>query len=1100
MAGTRQTGRLRPGYKGVLAALLALAALGVLPSSALAAPCTAEQGATAWLGGSGSFNVDANWSSGGPSGSCDVSITAPGSYTVTMNGGASMKSLTLGGAGSTPTLIISAEGPNTNLNATTTGIVIAAGSSIVLTCPPSPGECLGGPGGGASLNAGSSTITNKGTIKVDSDSGTGATLSGNITNTGTIDIDQGTTHNSGTLLNQGAVTIATGRVLRSTTSHCGDATGTVFKSDTGGTLVAEGTGTLDVINYEQGNGSATGGNPVQMPCGSLKFTGTGTGKVRAYGGFNLSGAIQSNQSLTVSAESSNTNATLQGNFTSDGSITLTCPASPGACNGGAGGGAGFNVNDKDFVNSGTFTVAADSGTGAGLGANHEGTIVNTGLLQFDQTAFLGGPVTNKGLLNIGTGKVVTNSGSSCGDTGASVKNDTGGQIVAIGTGTLSVRNYEQGDGTTSGATPVQLPCGSVKYTGNGAGKVLATGGFALTGEMQPGQELIVSAESSNTNVTLGGNFTNKGSITLTCRGGCGGAAGFNVSDKDFVNAGSFTVASESGAGASIGANSEGSIANTGTMQFDQSAGLGGPVTNQGTINIANGKDVTSGGGCGGGPVKNDTGGSINAAGTGALFVGNYEQGNGTTTGANPVQLYGGCLKYTGAVGAGASKVLAYAGFNLTGEMQAAQSLTVTNASANTNLVLQSPFASKGSITFTCPTSPCNGPGFNGNGNLFTNGGTFTVDAAASSGTTLDMSSGGMTNSPTGTFQLNGHTNFNGAGPFSNQGTLRIVAGANTPSFPNSGTVVLDQSTTSPTLNTNVLTNTGTITTQGASANTSSLNGTVDQTGASAQAIVPAGTKLSLNNPLLLKAGTLSGGGTLQGSVSNSGGTVAPGASPGALTLSGDYTQGAGGSLEIEIAGTGVGQFDKLTVLGNATLGGTLALRPVDGYADSAAVGDSVPFLAYGATRSGQFAATTVTPSLACPKQVAANYDDPDKLVEAVVSSSGSDCGSGGGGGGTSTTPPTTQHPVPETKLDGKPKATVKTKKGKVSVSFKFSSPNVAGATFQCKLDKGPFAACASPKTYKLKPGKHRFQVRAVGPGGIDAAPASFSFKVVKQKS
>jgi len=896
----------RPGPKGVLAALIAVLALAILPSSAAAAPCPVNPGnATAWVGGSGSIHSDANWTNGTPSGTCDVSITAAGNYTVTMTGGVNTKSFVLGGPGSTPHLVISDESPNTNLDAQPAGITIAAGASVTLTCQP--GGC---PGGGPDINSGASPFSNAGTITVGSNTGGGAVVGGQIANTGTID--------------------------------------------------------------------------------------------------------------------------------------------------------------------------------------------------FERSGSLSGKVTNQSLISIDDGATATNSGSSCGDTGASVKNDTGGTITADGTGSLSVVNYEQGNGSVGGTStvPINIPCGTLKYTGSGTSKVKAVGGFNLTGEIQPGQALTVSAEGApNVNATLGGNLTNKGSITLTCTLACGagGGAGFNINDKDFVNTGTFTVAAASGTGASIGANSEGSIANTGTMQFDQSAGLGGPVTNQGAINIANGKSVTSGGGCGNGAsVKNDAGGSINATGTGALFVGDYEQGNGTSTGANPVQLYGGCLKYTGAAGAGASKVLAFAGFNLTGEMQAAQSLTVTNASANTNLTLQSPFTSKGSITFTCPTSPCNGPGFNGNGNLFTNAGTFTVDAAASSGTTLDMSSGGMTNSPTGTFQLNGHTNFNGGGPFSNQGTLRVVASANTPSFSNTGSVVLDQSATSPTLNTNTLTNAGTITASGASANTSSLNGTVDQTGASAQVVVPAGTKIGLNNPLLLKAGTLSGGGTLQGSVDNSGGTVAPGASPGTLTISNGYTQGPGGSLAIEIAGTGAGQFDGLAVGGNATLGGTVALQPTDGFADSAAIGDGVSFLTYGGTRTGQFGTTTVSRALICPKQITATYDDAGKAVKAVVSGTGVDCNPRPPVAPTTPTLPVIE-PVPETKLDTKPKAVVKTTRAKASVRFAFSSPNVAGATFQCKLDRGAFAACRSPKSYKAKPGKHRFQVRAVGPGGTDASPASFSFKVERER-
>ena len=87
--------------------------------------------------------------------------------------------------------------------------------------------------------------------------------------------------------------------------------------------------------------------------------------------------------------------------------------------------------------------------------------------------------------------------------------------------------------------------------------------------------------------------------------------------------------------------------------------------------------------------------------------------------------------------------------------------------------------------------------------------------------------------------------------------------------------------------------------------------------------------------------------------------------------------------------------------------------------------------------------------------------------------------------------------VPDTILGSHPKKTVKAKKKKTKVKFSFSS-DVAGATFQCKLDKGAFAPCTSPKSYKVKPGKHTFSVEAVAPSGTDATPATFSFKVKKK--
>ncbi len=93
-------------------------------------------------------------------------------------------------------------------------------------------------------------------------------------------------------------------------------------------------------------------------------------------------------------------------------------------------------------------------------------------------------------------------------------------------------------------------------------------------------------------------------------------------------------------------------------------------------------------------------------------------------------------------------------------------------------------------------------------------------------------------------------------------------------------------------------------------------------------------------------------------------------------------------------------------------------------------------------------------------------------------------------------PPTTV-PAPDTKLKGHPKAKIKTSKRKVKVKFTFSSPD-ATARFACKLDKKAFATCRSPKTYRVKPGTHKFSVRATAGGVADPSPATFKFKVVRK--
>ncbi|PQP10070.1 autotransporter domain-containing protein, partial [Burkholderia cepacia] len=68
-------------------------------------------------------------------------------------------------------------------------------------------------------------------------------------------------------------------------------------------------------------------------------------------------------------------------------------------------------------------------------------------------------------------------------------------------------------------------------------------------------------------------------------------------------------------------------------------------------------------------------------------------------------------------------------------------------------------------------------------------------------------------------------------------------------------------------------------------------------------------------------GTLRGHGTVSGDVSSNG-VVAPGGSIGTLSVGGNYTQGAGGTLSIEVSPTEASQ---LRVGGAATLGGSLAI-------------------------------------------------------------------------------------------------------------------------------------------------------------------------------
>lgn len=91
---------------------------------------------------------------------------------------------------------------------------------------------------------------------------------------------------------------------------------------------------------------------------------------------------------------------------------------------------------------------------------------------------------------------------------------------------------------------------------------------------------------------------------------------------------------------------------------------------------------------------------------------------------------------------------------------------------------------------------------------------------------------------------------------------------------------------------------------------------------------------SINADIVLgTGGTLMGTGSVGGSVSNFGGTIRPGFSPGTLHIDGDYTD-VGGHIEIEIGGPTNSDF--IDVAGNLSLKGTsIEFKFIDGFAPAA---------------------------------------------------------------------------------------------------------------------------------------------------------------------
>ncbi len=148
-------------------------------------------------------------------------------------------------------------------------------------------------------------------------------------------------------------------------------------------------------------------------------------------------------------------------------------------------------------------------------------------------------------------------------------------------------------------------------------------------------------------------------------------------------------------------------------------------------------------------------------------------------------------------------------------------------------------------------------------------------------------------------------------------------------------------------------------------------------GASTLAITAGGAVQAANVRVGSQA-TVSGNGRIEGSLISAG-TVAPGiaGTPGALAVTGSYTQSATGRLAIEIGGAG--QNDRLSVSGAASLAGTLAVTLLNNY--SPPVGASFTVL-QAATAAGAFASTSF-PSLSGGRSFQAIVQGGAVLVRVV---------------------------------------------------------------------------------------------------------------------
>ena len=137
----------------------------------------------------------------------------------------------------------------------------------------------------------------------------------------------------------------------------------------------------------------------------------------------------------------------------------------------------------------------------------------------------------------------------------------------------------------------------------------------------------------------------------------------------------------------------------------------------------------------------------------------------------------------------------------------------------------------------------------------------------------------------------------------------------------------------------------------------------------------AGGNLAVGGLLDLQGGVLTGSGVIQGDVRN-GGLIAPGESPGSITIQGHYTQTLSGTLAIELAAE---LQDSLVVTGTASLAGRLEVTLLE---FSPAPPDSFQILSY-ADHTGEFDALLL-PNLSGGYEWEALYGEEEFTVRVAA--------------------------------------------------------------------------------------------------------------------
>jgi hypothetical protein len=483
-------------------------------------------------------------------------------------------------------------------------------------------------------------------------------------------------------------------------------------------------------------------------------------------------------------------------------------------------------NGSTVGTHGVLALDSQSATGSGYAEiDSRGSNVwlkNSGTFEtLDATVqpdYIGVNLTNDGNVSIAgastqenTDVAIVNNGSfTIASTGNLLDQGTGtsfaqtaGTLVNSGSLVLNGATFTQSGGADSG-NQVQLTQFSTLIDSAGTGSFITTGTNNLRGTIPTGQSLTVTGGNTSGVLTLLGNVTNDGDLTLLAGSGGGDVELSNdsVAGRGLKNYGDFGTSGDSGAYIDISSdltNEIGATVTLGAVITNDEPSCN--ITNDGTFAVPVKDTLDVIGGSEAGTTFTQSNGTLANHGTIRLNSADFAASGGTETG-HPVQLTDGSGLIDSA-GSGSYTLLEQS--SLSGTIPAGQSVTArgsstgsaavdlaTDVTNNGTLVLDSTSpAYTAEMTNESNFSLTNNGTFDANG---TNGGTDIINTPLSNAGTVTVNTltegeANQTISNSGTFTINPNKEFETTGgseeatDFDNEGTLD-----------NKGTFTLDNTT------------------------------------------------------------------------------------------------------------------------------------------------------------------------------------------------------------------------------------------------------------------------------------------------------------------